>query len=355
MTRSALLVGSLPFSDEEECMRRSLSALGPSLRSLPDGEIGDKTPRFPRGNRGAWVMSAVEVLTSDTEGWRIVTSAERDAEDGLATDYTHIQKLAPRRPPAAMAKTVRFGYDGYFRKSYEAFKEIRREQGLGNIKFQVGVPTGFALGLAFASKLDWIRYTGAMNTVIAREVDAILQEAGDDVVIQVEVPPEIYAAHALPTPLLGLALRPIVDLLGKIQRPAELGVHLCLGDFRNEALVHPKTLLKLTAFSNALVRAWPERHRLSYVHFPLAAGATPPPVSAAWYAPLARARLPQGARFVAGFVHEGRSAAELRRILATIEEARGEQVDIASSCGLGRRSPEVAERLLAMTAELLAS
>ena len=65
---------------------------------------------------------------------------------------------------------------------------LRQQHELPNLKFQVGVPTGFAMGFAFASPITWLRYTYAFNTVIAREVNAILAEAGYDVVIQLEVP-----------------------------------------------------------------------------------------------------------------------------------------------------------------------
>jgi hypothetical protein len=37
--REALLVGSLPFANEEQAMRISIDKLGESLISLPDGEI----------------------------------------------------------------------------------------------------------------------------------------------------------------------------------------------------------------------------------------------------------------------------------------------------------------------------
>ena len=63
--RSALLVGSLPFEDEATCMQIALDALGPHLFALPDGEVGTKSPQFPRGNRIAWVMYAVETLSAD--------------------------------------------------------------------------------------------------------------------------------------------------------------------------------------------------------------------------------------------------------------------------------------------------
>ena len=125
--RASLLVGSLPFASDTEGMTRALDILGPTLFCLPDGEVGEKTPSFPKGNRIDWVVYAIEKLT----------------------------------------------------------------------------------------------------------------EAGPDVLIQLEVPPELYAAYKLPGFLMNLALLPINYLLGKINPGAHIGIHLCLGDFHNEVLVRP--------------------------------------------------------------------------------------------------------------------
>jgi hypothetical protein len=272
----------------------------------------------------------------------------------MAIDYQHIQKLKPRRSPSAVARTVSLGYDRFFRQSYPCFQELRTEHGRTDLPFQVGIPTGFAMGFAFASPLDWLRYTTAFNSVFAREVNAILREAGDDVLLQIELPPEVYAANLLPPPLHGLALWPLHDLLRKIRPGAQIGLHLCLGDFHNAALVHPKSLHRMVALSNRLVARWPRAHTLRYVHYPLAEGAVPPTLDVRYYAPLRDAVLPAGTRFVAGFVHEARSLEEHARILAAIEEARGQVVDVASSCGLGRRTPEAAMRVLECTRQVVA-
>ena len=349
--RRALLVGSLPFADEEICMKQALHALGPHLFCLPDGEIGEKTPSFPKGNRIAWVVYAIEKLTADTRSWQIVKQPVRGA-DGMAVDYDSFQKLKPRHSPADMPQHVQLGYDGFFRRSYPVFQQLRQQYNRPDLKFQVGVPTGFAMGFAFASPITWLRYTNAFNTVIAREVNAVLAEAGDDVIVQLEVPPELYAAYKLPLPLMGLGLRPILDLLSKIKPGAQIGMHLCLGDFHNEALVHPRTLGRMVAFSNRLVAAWPQQHRLVYVHYPFAEGAVPPTTDSRYYAPLKDVKLPPDTRFVAGFVHEKRSLAENRHILDSIETARGQLVDVACSCGLGRRTPQTAVALLSLTAQL---
>lgn len=351
--RQALLIGSLPFTDEETCMRRALALLGSKLIALPDGEIGEKSQLFPRGNRIAWVTYAIEVLTADRSSWRTVKQPVRGS-DGLPTGYGTIQKLAPLRGPGEMARTVRFGYDAWFRRSYPIFQRLRGEAGLPRLPFLLGVPTGFALGFAFASRVQWLRYTGAFNTVIAREVDAARAEADGDLIVQIEVPPEVFVAHLLPRPLMGLALRPILDQLGKLEPGARIGIHLCLGDFHNKALVHPRTPHRMVAFANRLVAAWPAAHRLEYVHFPFAEGDVPPPREPSWYRPLAAVRLPHGARFVAGLAHEKLALEDARRIVEEIEAARGNPVDIAASCGLGRRTPAQAEVILSQMQELVA-
>ncbi|GAB4035070.1 hypothetical protein [Spirosoma jeollabukense] len=349
--RSALLVGSMPFNNEEACMSRALAVLGPALFSLPDGEIGEKTPAFPKGNRIAWVVYAIEKLTSDPDSWDIVKQPVR-GEDGMATNYENFQKLKPRHSPAQMPHHVRLGYDHFALRSYPIFQQLRKDHNLPGLKFQMGVPTGFAMGFAFASQIQWLRYTKAFNTVIAREVNAVLAELGPDVIIQLEVPPELYAAYMLPRSLVGLALIPIKDLLAKITPGAQIGIHLCLGDFHNEALVHPKTLAKMVNFSNRLVDEWPSQHTLAYMHYPFAEATTPPSIDPGYYVPLKDIKLPAATRFVAGFVHEKRSEAENITILNSIESARGQLVDVASSCGLGRRSPETASYLLDLTARL---
>jgi hypothetical protein len=207
---------------------------------------------FPRGSRADWVMFALETLTADRAGWRVVKEAVRDA-DGLPAGYEQVQKLKPLRPPSRMAEVVRFGYDAWMRRSWAVFRRLREEYGLPGLRFQLGVPTGFAMGFAFA---------------------------------------------------------------------------------------------------NRLAGSWPDSQRLEYVHFPLAEAAEPPRLEREFYRPLAEVRLPAGARFVAGFAHERRSLEQNRRILEHIESLRGETVDVAASCGLGRRTPEAALQVLELLARL---
>jgi hypothetical protein len=108
----------------------------------------------------------------------------------------------------------------------------------------------------------------------------------------------------------------------------------------------------MVAFANRVSAAWPDRQRLEYVHFPLAEAGEPPRLEPEFYRPLAGVRLPAETRFVAGFVHERRSQEQNRQILELIEGLRGGTVDVAASCGLGRRTPEAAQQVLELQARL---
>ena len=106
-------------------------------------------------------------------------------------------------------------------------------------------------------------------------------------------------------------------------------------------------------FSNKLVDRWSPEYELAYMHYPLAEAIDPPPMDTSFYEALKNVRLPENTRFVAGFVHEKRSDAELVQIRDMIETIRQHPVDVACSCGLGRRPREVAEAVIKTTAGLL--
>ncbi len=352
--RQTLLVGSMPFENEEAAMQRAMNTLGSSLISLPDGEIGEKTAEFPNGNRAAWVMTAINLCSKDTENWQVVRQPVNDA-NGFPKDYSGVQRLKPRRSPREMHNYLKFGYDEYFKRSYPIFQKLKAEKGMPDLKFQVGVPTGLGISFSMMNPIDALRYSDAFNKRLAYEMNEILKIAGDDVVIQIEVPGELAMAYQLPGMLVGLALRSIYGLVKKITPKAQFGIHICLGDLNNIALVHAKTLKKMVHFSNSLVAGWPQTHKLLYVHYPLAEASDPPPLDKDYYQPLRDIRLPAGTHFVAGFIHEKRSEQEHWQLQKVIEDVRGQAVDIACSCGLGRRPATTAQYLIETMAKMTQS
>jgi len=140
--------------------------------------------------------------------------------------------------------------------------------------------------------------------------------------------------------------------LNQIEPKAPIGIHICFGDLNNEALTKINTLDKMVKFSNNLVRKFPEKHDLVYIHYPLAEASDPPPLQEQYYKVLGDIQLPEKTRFVGGFIHDKRSEKEHQKILEIIEKVRAEKIDIACSCGLGRRTPEIAKDLIQMSRKL---
>ncbi|MGI9624630.1 MAG: hypothetical protein ACR2PK_17490 [Acidimicrobiales bacterium] len=352
--RRALLIGSLPFADEAEAMDQAMATLGPYLDSLPDGEIGEKTDWYPKGDRSAWVQTIMDRCEANTTAWEVKRAANRNS-DGYAANYESGPRLKGKFPPKEMAAHLDFGWAEFARRSYPLFKKRRSEAGRTDLKFQVGLPTAFGMTFGIMSPLDAIRYSSAFTKRLAQEANEILDfTEPDEVRFQLEVPGELALAYRLPLFAVRFALRNVLDLLNQVRPGASFGVHLCLGDLNNEALIHAKSLTKMVGFTNALMEKWPSAHPLDYVHVPLAEAADPPPIDPAWYAPLADMKLPAGVRFVAGFVHPGRTTEELAQIRKIVDDLRGQPVDIASSCGLGRVPQATAEQLLSVTRDLVA-
>lgn len=350
--RKVLLVGSLPFENEEAAMTHSLNVLGNNLSSLPDGEIGEKSEKYPRGTRAAWIQSIIDICERDTENWKLVKEGYRD-ESGFPTDYDKEPRLKPKRSPSEMYKHLDFRWIDYFKSSYPIFKKLKKEKGLKDLKFQVGLPTGLGTTFAMMSPINALRYAPVFNKRMAFEANEILKLADpNDLLFQIEVPGELAMAYKLPKFMVNLALGPILQLVKQINPQAPLGIHICFGDLNNKALTKASTLDKMVNFSNKLVKKFPKNHELAYVHFPLAEAVDPPPLDEGYYQTLKNIKLPKGTRFVAGFVHDKRTEKEHKQILEIIEKVRGSKVDIACSCGLGRRTAEIATSLIAMSQKL---
>jgi hypothetical protein len=347
--RNTLLVGSLPFSDEKDAMTQAMEILGNSLLHVPDGEIGEKTEKYPNGNRSAWILGIMDTCMRDKENWDVLHDAQRGA-NGFPTDYKQMVKLKPKY--AAKDININFGYLDAFQKNYPIFQQLRKEKGFPHLTFQVGIPTGLAIGMCMLKPLDAYRYQDVFNSRLAYEVNEIAKIAGDDVVIQIEAPVEVSLSEQLPKIVNKIAVNSLLGLIDKLDPCLPLGLHLCWGDLKNKACTHVKSLEKLVYFSNRLLQNWQSSHHLDYIHFPLAAGDIPPVLDESFYKPLKYVHMPEDVRFVAGFIHEKRSFDELKKILQIVEFVRGRTVDIACSCGLGRRDPEVAMHLLQLTHQL---
>jgi hypothetical protein len=337
--RGTHLVGSLPATDAGAAMEQALASVGDGLHCLADGETGE---------RFHWVIHIVEGLRSHPD--------LEVKKEGDWSDYDRIPVLRVRDGHRLDGASLDFGHVRSFTESFPLFLEARERAGRPDLAFQVGIPGDFDMGLFVLGPLGAVRHRAAFADATVAEIATIFAQGGRDVVFQLEIPVELVAVARMPRALQGavasLLARGVAKLARRSPVGARFGVHLCLGDMNHKALGQMQDTGPLVALANALSRAWPSDRPLEYVHAPFAGAEVPPPLSARWYAPLDGLKLGPSTVFAAGFAHEDQPLEDQRFLRDLIERTAGREVAISHSCGLGRRSPESAERALARLAEL---
>jgi hypothetical protein len=335
--RAVHLVGSTPFADTDEALDIFHEQLGPRLRNVPDGETGD---------RQNWIQGLLDSFRHHPK--------LEVARAGDWSDYDKTPVFRVRRGERFTSADLDLGYLRHFTESWPQFA-TRRTPGQ---RFQVGVPGDFDLSsFTFGPSPSGLRYRAVFRNAALRDIRAIHAIAGDDVVYQIEVPFELIILTFLPPAVGRLAAvyfaRGIVDLARRAPEGTRWGIHLCLGDMNHRAYGRLRDVGPIVWLSNAIVDRWPQGRPLDFIHAPLAAAAEPPPPEPEFYAPLRDLRIPEHTRFVAGFVHEERTITEQRALMAQIDDLIGQRVDVACSCGLGRRSRDEALLTLAQARELV--
>lgn len=337
--RRAHLVGSIPGESAAAAMQLAMDTLGPKLRCLPDGETGV---------RRNWIIPIIESLRSHPD--------LQLAKEGDWSDYDKTPVFKVKRGHKLYGATMDFGHVAALTASQPAFEEIRREHNRPDLDYLVGVPGDFDMALFTLGPAAGLRHRRAFTEATVAEIARIHARLGDEAIFQIEVPIELIMLTKLPSaahPLLARMFgRWVAGLAAAAPSGARFGVHLCLGDMNHRAFGAMKDVSPLVRLTNAIVSAWPAGRPLEFVHAPFAAADDPPPTNESFYAPLASLELPEYVQFIAGFVHEEQSLDDQRRVLALIENFLGRQVDISSSCGLGRRDADTARRALERTAEL---
>jgi hypothetical protein len=215
---------------------------------------------------------------------------------------------------------------------------------------QVGVPGYLDMALFTFGPLGAIRHARRFLAAVA---DQITRIAAPDVVFQLEVPAALIAVAPGPLrrPMAAFMAHLVTRQVARAPQGSRFGVHLCLGDLGHRALRQLRDATPLVLLANAIVRGWPADRSLDYVHLPMSGGDQPPPTTPDFYAPLRRLH---SMPLIAGIAHELQEPADQLRVRDLVEAAAGRQVDIATSCGLGRRTPEAAELAVQAMRKLVA-
>ena len=337
--REAHLVGSLPGETPAAAMTTALQLLGPYLRTLPDGETGE---------RRNWVISIVEGLRRHPD---LELSKEGDW-----SDYDKTPMLRVRKGHRLFGASLDFGHVAAVRASFPEFERAKTAAGYSDLAFQEGVPGDFDLAMFTLGPAGALRHKRAFTEATLAEIRSVAQITGPETLFQIEVPAElVLLAKAPATVRPGMAkllARPIKTLAAASPAGTRFGVHLCLGDMNNRAFGTMTDVSPLVLLGNEILRGWPSERPLDILHAPFSAADQPASTDPAFYAPLGELALPEDVRFAAGFAHESQSLADQLVIRTMIDDLLQREVVVSAACGMGRRSDAAGRAVLERTAEL---
>ena len=181
MARSAHLVGSIPAPDTDAAMRTALDRLGPSLRTLPDGETGE---------RYSWILHIVESLRSHPD--------LEVAKDGDWSDYDRLPRFRVRAGHRLFGATLDLSHVASAEQSWPVFQQVRAGAGRPDLTFQVGIPGDLDMALFTFGPQGALRQRRALAEATVAELRRIHELCGGDVVFQLEIPAELSALTRVP-------------------------------------------------------------------------------------------------------------------------------------------------------------
>lgn len=346
--RGALLVGSVNLPDAESTFRLAAETLGPLLKRIPDGEVGD---------RFHWIAFQPDRLAA-TEG------LERVGDEPKLLRHLDMRSL--RVAEGVDLDTLELAPLGYADAALESWEVFRTLRDAGVIaagtRFQVSVPTPAAVVGAYIVAEDQPRfepvYARALTAELARIQEAIPH---DSLAIQWDVAVEFALIESAAyedrfggqyrawfDDLWGGLGDRIDTQLAAVADDVEVGFHLCYGDAGEQHFVEPADTANLARYAQLIVDRAGSR-KVAWIHLPV-------PIErddADYFAPLADLRLPEGTELYLGLVHREDGAEGARRRIAA---ASGSVADygVATECGCGRAPAEQTGPLLASHAEVAA-
>jgi hypothetical protein len=320
-------VGSIALDTVEEVFREVGSTCGTRLRRVPDGEPGGRRLWIS----WQWPLLRANAYLSPADG-DVPASGQQQLRLGDGVDPAEIH----------------FGELGYAREaraSYEDFLAARERGDLPqNVKFQVALPTPFAVISPFVVPQDIEKilpaYAKAMFEEVGRICDAIPH---DDLAIQWDVCIEMVIWDGQPSVIppiphaeevVKAALAPC---LAAVPADVEMGIHLCYGDWDAHHFIEPQDAGKEVSLANAIVELSPRP--VNWMHLPVPANRD----DDAFYAPLADLKLGPETELYLGLVHaDGRNDARIAAASKVVED-----FGIATECGIARqRTPDQVRELI---------
>jgi hypothetical protein len=212
----------------------------------------------------------------------------------------------------------------------------------------IGIPSPLSLAYQIFGPApeQWQPNIAPFDRATIKQIQEIQALSGGNALFQFEIPIEMALLIEHPASEMASAARdliqPLMTLIAACPGGSRFGMHLCWGDQKWATTNLPPDTTPIVVMANAIARMWPAAQKLAYLHAPFVVGLAEPRTDLAYYEPLRKLKLGAGTRFVAGYIDERLSTGTLLAVRKMIETLVGTDIDIASTCGLGRRSKESA-------------
>ena len=336
-TRPALLVGSVNLASAEEVFATAGDILGDSLRSVPDGETGERIQWFTWQKN---VMERAPFLRKATRDGE--TESRRLARYGVNGDLSG-------------ARFDKLGYAEAAIASYEIFTALRDQGKIpAGVRFQVSLPTPLAPMMSMIEADDFQKVEPLYEDAMRREIERMCEVIpADDLAIQWDVASELSLLEGL-SPLEGKCpfSDPESEMAGRLAKfidwvpeGAAAGIHLCYGDYEHKHFKEPKDTGLMADFANAVFER--VSRRVDWLHLPVPKDRD----DDAYFAPLEKLELPAGTQLYLGLVHYTDGLEGGKRRMRTAERHVSD-FGVSTECGLGRRPAETIPDVMKLMATL---
>jgi hypothetical protein len=322
-------VGTIPLADAKEVFSTVCSLVGDRIARLPDGETG------PRKD---WVGIQVPRLAKHPDIVRAAVDVPGMGELMLARPR---DGLDPRELDLG-----NLGYADFASDSYAVFRELK-EAGViaSDVRFQVSLPTPAAIVCITALPEAAADMEAAYERALLRELTKVAALVpAHELAVQWDTAFELMFLEGwrvLP-PWFDVrnGVRERMTRLGTaVPEGAELGFHLCYGDYRHQRQVLLDDASALVELANTLAANVPRP--IDFMHLPVRGDVNP----VAYLEPLDGLRLDTRTELYLGLItDEGGLDGARERITAAHRHL--EHFGVATECGLGRRPPEAVLPLL---------
>ena len=334
--RNVLLVGSMALDSAEQVFRTAARTFGRRLKRIPDGETGDRSAFI------LWQMSAFKnntALFEDTD-----PNAEHHGNPTQARF-----RLKPGVNPADVG-IVPLGYTACAETAYREFQRLK-EDGVVHqeCRFQVSLPTPVAGLAVFVIPADHKRVAEYLEAQLYQEVRRISELVPhEELAVQWDVAYEmaIWEGFANSPFLTRQWLIESLSRCGEaVPSGAELGFHLCYGDYEHKHFMEPVDAGNLVEVANAISSS--ARRNVDWMHMPIPKERD----DDAYFLPLKNLALRKETELYLGLVHLT-DGVEGSRHRIDIASRFVKDFGIATECGMGRRDPKTMHDLLRVHAEV---